>query len=66
MPDTPLDRVVRLFGSQQKLAEILGYGESTVSQWRARHRGKIPPKEWEKLIKAAHVRGKKLRFEDLV
>jgi hypothetical protein len=66
MPDTPLDRVIRIFGNQNQIAEILGCNRASITLWRTRLKGKIPPKDWEKLVKAAHARGKKLRYEDLV
>lgn len=39
-----LDQAVKYFGSQRKVAEILGLTESAVSVWNARDNGVIPMK----------------------
>ena len=39
-----LDQAVTYFGSQRKIAEILGLNEATVSLWKSRDNGLVPMK----------------------
>lgn len=41
MQDTPISIVVKKVGSQQRLGELLGVGQSVVSYWSRKH-GRIP------------------------
>src|SRR4051812_33167502 len=57
-------RVVDRFGSQSKLAEVLGTRQSTVNHWVKT--GNIPPKWHSKILTAASTAGVAMSAEELV
>lgn len=41
--ELPLERAIRLAGSQEKLGEKIGRSQKIVSHWLVRCRGQVPP-----------------------
>ena len=62
MPRHQVEHVIRRFGSQQRVAELLGIWQTAVSGWV--RRGAIPPKRQEELLEAARREGIPLKPTD--
>lgn len=62
-PETPVQRVVRAFGSQEKVGAVCGVWQGAVSQWK---NGIIPSRHHRALLEAAKAAGLQLTAEDLI
>jgi myo-inositol-1-phosphate synthase len=61
---SPADLVIRRFGGQSALAQLLGRRQSTVEHWAAT--GRIPAQWHQPLLRLAHERGVSLEAKELV
>ena len=64
MPATPAQRVIRRFGGQTALAQLLGKRQSTVEHWA--RTGRIPAQWHQPLLALARQRGVILEARDFV
>jgi transcriptional regulator with XRE-family HTH domain len=59
---TQEERIIRKFGTQERLAGALGCRQSTIAGWK--RRGFVPVRQQTKVLKAAHALGLALRPRD--
>jgi myo-inositol-1-phosphate synthase len=64
MNSSPAERVIRLFGGQSALAQLLGKRQSTVEHWA--RTGRIPAQWHQPLLALARQRGINLEAKDFV
>jgi myo-inositol-1-phosphate synthase len=64
MSDTPAERVIRKFGGQSALAQLLGKRQSTVEHWA--QTGRVPAQWHQPLLNLARERGINLEAKDFV
>lgn len=60
----PINDILRLFGSQQALARLIGCGQSTIAGWK--QRGVIPARRQRQVLHAARKLGLRLTADDLI
>lgn len=64
--NTPAERVINAFGGSVVVAEAINLSWPTVSNWKTRGGGLIPSAHHNAILKAAKIRGVKLKAADLV
>ena len=62
-PNSPLSRALRVFETQQAIADVLGIRQPSVAGWKE---GRIPVQHITALIDAAKARGRRLTALDLL
>ncbi len=62
--DNPVDRIIRKFGSQTKLAEALGISQASISEWRSK--GYVPGVRHQEIFDFARANGIPIAPEDFL
>lgn len=63
-PPAPLDRAIDAADGVGALAELIGVNQTTVSMWRTRGKGRVPPEHCAAIHKATGVPRWELRPDD--